>query len=394
MTTLSNSERKRLLRAKAAVTAANADRQTAFRRAEKRFMSRVPEPDYSDVLDLRQDDLQHDYPHVSVCQLLTDLYDLPLFGESRNADCTCARAYRLHKHSGAIIIPDALSPAAQRRVIRHCLRDYAKSPNDTNLDAHYLLPEDGLWHAHERGSKELIPVRHCGNDENSTGAMTHTRSLVNNEPASETSLMTERPPPAASSTVVAECASSLLYKLRWSNIGLLYHWSTKSYHFERLKAGDVIPVPDDFAAISMAVLAALPTSVLIKPDFRPEAGIINYYQMRSTLMGHIDHSELVDDAPLVSVSLGHAAVFLLGGASRDEEPLPIMLRSGDVLIMSGACRRAYHGVPRIVEGSLPQYLERDPEDEDWDQFAAYMATSRININVRQVFPEGFQASTV
>lgn len=42
--------------------------------------------------------------------------------------------------------------------------------------------------------------------------------------------------------------------------------------------------------------------------------------------------------------LGNAAVFLIGGQTRDSEPVPILLRSGDIVIMSGpACRRAYHG---------------------------------------------------
>ena len=43
-------------------------------------------------------------------------------------------------------------------------------------------------------------------------------------------------------------------------------------------------------------------------------------------------------------SLGNAAVFLIGGQTRDIEPIPILLRSGDVVVMSGPhCRRAYHG---------------------------------------------------
>lgn len=46
----------------------------------------------------------------------------------------------------------------------------------------------------------------------------------------------------------------------------------------------------------------------------------------------------------LSDRLGCAAVFLIGGLTRDDPPTPILLRSGDVVIMSGpACRRAYHG---------------------------------------------------
>ena len=61
-------------------------------------------------------------------------------------------------------------------------------------------------------------------------------------------------------------------------------------------------------------------------------------------MAHVDRSELCATSPLVSISLGCAAVFLIGGPTRDSEPVPILLRSGDVVIMSGPCRRAYHGM--------------------------------------------------
>lgn len=85
-----------------------------------------------------------------------------------------------------------------------------------------------------------------------------------------------------------------------------------------------------------------------------------YAEVKDTLMAHVDRSEVCATSPLVSIScvavlslgshsedlcrLGNAAVFLIGGLTRDTEPTPILLRSGDVVIMSGpACRRAYHG---------------------------------------------------
>jgi len=106
-------------------------------------------------------------------------------------------------------------------------------------------------------------------------------------------------------------------------------------------------------------------------------------------MAHVDRSEVCATSPLVSISLGNSAIFLIGGLTRDTDPVPILLRSGDVVIMSGpACRRAYHGVPRILEGSLPTYLKSENIGE-WTPYEQYMRTTRININVRQVFPKGF-----
>lgn len=110
-------------------------------------------------------------------------------------------------------------------------------------------------------------------------------------------------------------------------------------------------------------------------------------------MAHVDRSEVCATSPLVSISLGNSAIFLIGGQTRDVEPVPISLRSGDVVIMSGpACRRAYHGVPRILEGSLPPHLKTESmvkHDGEWVPYDQYMRTTRININVRQVFPKGF-----
>lgn len=124
----------------------------------------------------------------------------------------------------------------------------------------------------------------------------------------------------------------------------------------------------------------------------PDAGIVNFYQIKDSLMGHVDRSEICATSPLVSISLGNAAIFLIGGLTRDVVPIPILLRSGDIVVMSGpACRRAYHGVPRILEGTLPTYLDESAAVTagTWAPYARYMQTTRININVRQVFPRGF-----
>jgi hypothetical protein len=54
------------------------------------------------------------------------------------------------------------------------------------------------------------------------------------------------------------------------------------------------------------------------------------------------------------------------------------------------------GVPRILERTLPAHLGPDTvlgKDEGgvdaWAPYAAYLAGARINANVRQVFPRGF-----
>ena len=60
---------------------------------------------------------------------------------------------------------------------------------------------------------------------------------------------------------------------------------------------------------------------------------------------------------VLSISLGDEAVFRIGGTDRSEGTESFRLRSGDVLVMGGAARLAWHGVDRVIAGSstlLPQ----------------------------------------
>ena len=65
--------------------------------------------------------------------------------------------------------------------------------------------------------------------------------------------------------------------------------------------------------------------------------------MQDTLGGHTDAMEGDLTQPIVSVSLGCKAVFLLGGPSRDDPPVAFFLRSGDVMMLSREARYRYHG---------------------------------------------------
>jgi DNA oxidative demethylase len=79
----------------------------------------------------------------------------------------------------------------------------------------------------------------------------------------------------------------------------------------------------------------------------PQACLVNWYQATSRLGLHIDADESAKDAPVVSVSLGSRALFRLGGEKRSDPTSSMRLASGDVVVLGGRSRRAYHGVDRI-----------------------------------------------
>lgn len=83
----------------------------------------------------------------------------------------------------------------------------------------------------------------------------------------------------------------------------------------------------------------------------PQACLVNNYQPGSHLGLHIDADESAKFAPVVSVSLGDRALFRLGGEARGDPTSSMRLASGDVVVLGGRSRRAYHGVDRIYPGT-------------------------------------------
>lgn len=83
----------------------------------------------------------------------------------------------------------------------------------------------------------------------------------------------------------------------------------------------------------------------------PEACLINFYRHASKLGSHVDADEEDTVAPVVSVSLGDDAVFHIGGHKRSDPKTRMVLRSGDVVVLGGMARLAYHGIDRILPGT-------------------------------------------
>lgn len=86
----------------------------------------------------------------------------------------------------------------------------------------------------------------------------------------------------------------------------------------------------------------------------PDSCLINWYAEGARMGLHQDRDEGRFDAPVVSISLGDPARFRVGGTERKGRTESTILRSGDVVVMGGAARLAFHGVDRVLfgEGTL------------------------------------------
>ena len=172
-------------------------------------------------------------------------------------------------------------------------------------------------------------------------------------------------------------------KLRWMTLGGQYDWTHKVY-----PSGTPPAFPQD---IKLLIESIFP--------MKAEAAIVNLYSPGDTLSLHRDVSQECDQ-PLVSISIGCDGIFVVGLDGNDENgesrAATIRLRSGDAVLMSGASRFAWHGVPKVLEGTCPEWLEnwpcldRNEEGLDTERFEfwrGWMKGKRINLNVRQMFAE-------
>jgi DNA oxidative demethylase len=97
-------------------------------------------------------------------------------------------------------------------------------------------------------------------------------------------------------------------------------------------------------------LLALWRELACYPD-PPEACLINVYEPGAKMGLHQDRDEADFGAPVVSISLGDSCLFRVGGQKRSEPTRSFRLSSGDIVVLGGAARLAFHGVDRIYPGT-------------------------------------------
>jgi alkylated DNA repair protein (DNA oxidative demethylase) len=107
------------------------------------------------------------------------------------------------------------------------------------------------------------------------------------------------------------------------------------------------------------------------PDFQPDCCLINLYEDANSKLGlHRDEEEEDRESPIISVSIGDAAQFEIGGLAKTDPRTKILVESGDVIVMGGQSRAAYHRLTKIFAGSGCDDLRG--------------LKGRINLTIRQV----------
>jgi alkylated DNA repair protein (DNA oxidative demethylase) len=82
-----------------------------------------------------------------------------------------------------------------------------------------------------------------------------------------------------------------------------------------------------------------------------DACLVNFYAAGARMGLHQDRDETDFSAPVLSVSLGDTCLFRIGGTTRDAPTRSFRLASGDVMLLEGESRLAFHGVDRLYSGT-------------------------------------------
>ncbi|KAI1823779.1 hypothetical protein F4861DRAFT_531353 [Xylaria intraflava] len=281
-----------------------------------------------------------------------------LQGEARNTLPDGVEDVPIYFHPllpGLLILPSLLPPSIQKSLLSKMIhRDLSNPTHRTNLHLHYDLPyRDG--DVDDRDSRSFF-------------------SYAPESPATFTPKDPEVHRPLSIKQVLER-------RLSWVTLGGQYNWSDREYPDQKPPE-----FPKDIAGFLQTLF----------PETLAQAAIVNFYTPGDTMMMHRDVSEQIDKG-LVSLSIGCDALFMIApnefgklaedkhGDSPKKPYLLLRLRSGDAIYMSQDSRYAWHGVPKVLKGTCPDFLEDWPsEDGKFEEWKGWMRNKRINLNVRQM----------
>ena len=157
-----------------------------------------------------------------------------------------------------------------------------------------------------------------------------------------------------------------------------WHWRPYAYSREAVDVNGnrVLEVPDWMVRLGRRALAAATGEPDAAERYTPDTALVNLYGRGSTMGLHQDRDEACM-APVVSLSLGDACTFRFGTPEHRGRPYTdVRLESGDLVVFGGPSRMAFHGVPKVFDGTAPA----------WCREVLGAEPGRVNITLRETRP--------
>ncbi|KAI0138922.1 alkylated DNA repair protein AlkB [Hypoxylon sp. NC0597] len=324
--------------------------------------SRTDHKDFISHPDIDELDLTNDKGtfklagHIPADRLLSSFKQLESADRDEEQAIQDAPFYFHPLLPGLLIFPSLIPPSTQKALLSRMIhRDLSNPTHQTNLHLHYDLP-----YREEEGKKD-----------------DSSRSFFSYPPDASAKFIPKDPAihkPLSIKQVLER-------RLSWVTLGGQYDWTNRVYPNQPPPG-----FPLDIANFLQALF----------PDTLAQAAIVNFYTPGDTMMMHRDVSE-ESDKGLVSLSIGCDALFMIapnnfkahetsdGGEVSKKPYLLLRLRSGDAIYMTQESRYAWHGVPKVLKGTCPDFIADWPaEDGKFEEWKGWMRNKRINLNVRQM----------
>ena len=154
------------------------------------------------------------------------------------------------------------------------------------------------------------------------------------------------------------------------------HWVPYRYDDDE----EVLQVPEWLVRAARngleAAAAVEPSVAAPGVRYTPDTALVNLYGRDSTMGLHQDRDE-ASSAPVVSLSLGDECTFRFGTPEHRGRPYTdVRLESGDLVVFGGPSRMAFHGVPKVFDGTAPA----------WCREVLGAEPGRVNITLRESRP--------
>ncbi|KAG5923155.1 hypothetical protein E4U42_005045 [Claviceps africana] len=274
---------------------------------------------------------------------------------------------------GLLVVPSLVPPEIQKTLLGRMLhRDLSDPKHQTNMHLHYTLP----YQEPDPHAGAAFPDSSPSSPSSSSPPPPPRPSFFSLSPSSSSPPCFLPKDPAIHKPLTAH--QVLTRRLHWLTLGGQYDWTNRVYPDH-----EPPPFPPDLARFLETLF----------PETRAQAAIVNFYTPGDTMMMHRDVSEQTDKG-LVSLSFGCDCLFMIapdtplpdpGTQLRPKKYLLLRLRSGDAIYMTREARYAWHGVPKVIRGTCPEYLRKWPsENGQYTAWEGWMDNKRINLNVRQM----------
>jgi alkylated DNA repair dioxygenase AlkB len=208
----------------------------------------------------------------------------------------CVRVCSFDCAPGLYVMPNSLSVLQQQELAIHAYTTLAHPQYDCSLQSTVCLPTEHTLLHHWRDSLRTgCPASSdCSTAATSSG-----------DPAGSNGSVRSRLKPLPQDAAGIE---QVLRRLRWTVLGYRYDWSSLSYDWGQ----EPQPLPTCITRVANDAVELLQQHpvALQCGIFKPQAAVVNFYQVGDSLTSHVDRSEPAAGAPLVTEPCMQTHVFL------------------------------------------------------------------------------------